>query len=53
MINISVVELIPSLFLDEDEEEQHPEGGKKNLLLPLNEVLIFHFYLEFELILYL
>ena len=26
MINISVVELIPSLFLYEDEEEQQPQG---------------------------
>lgn len=24
-----------------------PEGGKKNLLLPLYEILIFHHYLEF------
>lgn len=48
MINISVVELIPSLFLNEDEEEQHPEGGKKNLLLPLYAILIFHLYLEYS-----
>lgn len=26
MINISFIELIPSLFLDEDEEEQQPYG---------------------------
>ena len=26
MINISIVELVPSLFLEEDEEEQEPEG---------------------------
>lgn len=27
------------------------EGGKKILLLPLDEILFFHFYLEFDLIL--
>lgn len=31
MINISVVELIPSLFLDEDEEEQQPYGDHQQV----------------------
>ena len=31
MINISVVELIPSLFLDEDEEEQQPQDDHKQV----------------------
>lgn len=31
MINISVVELIPSLFLDEDEEEQQPYGDHQQM----------------------
>lgn len=31
MIYISVVELIPSLFLDEDEEEQQPYGDHQQV----------------------
>lgn len=31
MIYISVVELIPSLFLDEDEEEEETEGNHQNV----------------------
>ena len=31
MINISIVELIPSLFLDEDEEEQQPYGDHQQV----------------------
>lgn len=31
MINISIVELIPSLFLEEDEEEQQPYGDHQNV----------------------
>lgn len=31
MINISVVELIPSLFLDEDEEEQQTYGDHQKV----------------------
>lgn len=31
MINISFVELIPSLFLEEDEEEQQPEGNHQQV----------------------
>ena len=42
MINISIVELVPSLFLEEDKEEQKPDGGEKNFLMPLNEILVFH-----------
>ena len=31
MINISIVELIPSLFLEEDEEEEQPKGNHQNV----------------------
>ena len=31
MINISIVELIPSLFLEEDEEEEETEGNHQNV----------------------
>ena len=31
MINISIVELIPSLFLEEDEEEQQPKGNRQQV----------------------
>lgn len=31
MINISIVELIPSLFLEEDEEEQQPKGNHQQV----------------------
>ena len=31
MINISFVELIPSLFLEEDEEEQQPKGNHQQV----------------------
>lgn len=31
MINISVVELIPSLFLDEDEEEEETKGDHQQV----------------------
>lgn len=31
MINISFVELIPSLFLEENEEEQQPYGDRQNV----------------------
>lgn len=31
MIYISVVELIPSLFLEEDEEEQQPKGNHQQM----------------------
>ena len=31
MIYISVVELIPSLFLEEDEEEQQPKGNHQQV----------------------
>ena len=31
MINISIVELIPSLFLDEDEEEQQTYGDHQQV----------------------
>ena len=31
MINISFVELIPSLFLDEDEEKQQPYGDHQQV----------------------
>lgn len=31
MINISIVELIPSLFLEEDEEEQQPNGNHQQV----------------------
>lgn len=31
MINISFVELIPSLFLDEDEEEEETEGDHQQV----------------------
>lgn len=31
MINISIIKLIPSLFLDEDEEEQQPKGNHQQV----------------------